>query len=125
MRVSEATGINRRRDSSVSAHKIGLANIALVEKALKQEWSPEQVSGWLKKERGILISFETIYLHAWATSAKVVIYTRTSGIRLKIKGYRSRKGHHSLRGKIKNRVSIQGRPLNVGSKERIGDWEIT
>jgi IS30 family transposase len=41
-----------------------------------------------------------------------------------VKGYRSRKGCYSSRGKIKNRVSIHDRPGEVDAKARIGDWEI-
>lgn len=41
-----------------------------------------------------------------------------------MKGYRSHKGSHSSRGKIKSRVSIHDRPSEVDAKERIGDWEI-
>ena len=33
----------------------------IVERLLKQEWSPEQISGRLKKEQGIRISHEWIY----------------------------------------------------------------
>src|SRR3989304_4678090 len=34
---------------------------AVVEKLLRQDWSPEQISGRLKKEQGIRISHEWIY----------------------------------------------------------------
>jgi IS30 family transposase len=39
---------------------------ALVEKLLHQEWSPEQISGRLKKEQKICISHEWIYQHVLA-----------------------------------------------------------
>jgi len=35
----------------------------IVENLLRQEWSPEQISGRLKKEQGIRISHEWIYQH--------------------------------------------------------------
>lgn len=84
------------------------ANIALIERGLRQEWSPEQISGWLKKEHSIYISFETINLYVWANKRQGGdLYTH---LRHQSKGYRSRKGCHASRGKINNRVSIHDRP---------------
>ena len=98
------------------------ANVALMEKELRQEWSPKQVAGWLKEERRIRINLETIYLYVWANKRQGGdLYTH---LRHQVKGYRSRKGPHSSRGKIKIRVSIHDRPSEADAKERIGDWEI-
>ena len=41
--------------------RITVESWALVEKLLKHEWSPEQISGRLKKEQGLGISHEWIY----------------------------------------------------------------
>jgi len=69
-----------------------------------------QISGWLEEEHCIRISLETIYLHIWANKNQGGdLYMH---LRHQIKGYRSRKVSHSLRGKIKNRVSIHDRPAN-------------
>jgi IS30 family transposase len=38
----------------------------LVEEKLRLDWSPEQVSGWLKTERGKAISHESIYQYIYA-----------------------------------------------------------
>jgi IS30 family transposase len=38
----------------------------VVEEKLRQDWSPEQVSGWLKKQTGQSISHEWIYQHILA-----------------------------------------------------------
>jgi transposase, IS30 family len=35
----------------------------LVESQLRQDWSPEQVAGWLKGERHVEVSHERIYQH--------------------------------------------------------------
>jgi len=112
----------KRRKQAVKPHKMTPANVALIEAGLRQEWSPDQVSGWLEQERSIAISHETIYLHVWADMHQGGdLYTH---LRHQIKGYRSRKGSHSLRGKIKNRVSIHDRPAEVDAKEHVGDWGI-
>jgi len=111
-----------RRKQAVKPHKMTPANVALIDTGLRQEWSPDQISGWLEQERSIAISHETIYLHVWADMHQGGdLYTH---LRHQIKGYRSRKGSHCSRGKIKNRVSIHERPAEVDAKSRIGDWEI-
>ena len=43
--------------------KMTVAVIKLCESKLKLDWSPEQVSGWLKAEKGIRLSHERIYQH--------------------------------------------------------------
>lgn len=111
-----------RRQQAVKPYKMTASNTALIEQGLRQEWSPEQISGWLKKEHKISISSETIYLYVWADKRQGgELYTH---LRHQVKGYRSRKGSRSSRGKIKNRVSIHDRPAEVDTKKRIGDWEI-
>ena len=37
--------------------------VLLIEEKILLDWSPEQISGWLKVERGIAISHERIYQH--------------------------------------------------------------
>jgi hypothetical protein len=39
------------------------ALIALIESKLTARWSPEQVSGWLREDQSIDMSYETIYQH--------------------------------------------------------------
>jgi IS30 family transposase len=93
----------------------------VVEEKLRQEWSPEQVSGWLKKYQGIRISHEWIYQYILADQrANGDLYThlRQHGKR------RKRYGKYDRRGKLPNRVSIEERPQMVEQRERLGDWEI-
>ena len=33
---------------------------------LCEDWSPEQVAGWLRRRQILRISYETIYRHIWA-----------------------------------------------------------
>jgi len=42
----------------------------IVERYLRMDWSPEQVSGFLRVEGIMRISHETIYLHVWAPQAR-------------------------------------------------------
>jgi len=92
----------------------------LVEEKLRDDWSPEQVSGWLKRY-GIRISHEWIYHH--------IVVDKHSGGNLYIhlrcqKKRRKRYGKYSKRGMIPNRVSIEERPKVVELRERLGDWEV-
>lgn len=94
---------------------------ALVEKMIQLEWSPEQISGRLKKESNILISHERIYEHVrWDRAQGGDLYTHLR------QGFKRRRkyGKVDLRGHIRDRVSIEQRPQIVDQKGRIGDWEI-
>ena len=89
---------------------------------LKQDWSPEQISGRLALEEDIHISHETIYQYIWADKkAGGDLYKHLRGSRKKKK---KRYGKKDSRGQIKDRISIDLRPEVVDNKERIGDWEI-
>ena len=88
--------------------------------AIKQDWSPEQISGRLFKEQGIPISHESIYLHIYQD--KYQGGNLHKHLRCQ-KKRRKRYGMQDRRGRIPNRVSIDERPSVVNNKSRIGDWE--
>ena len=93
-----------------------------VEFFLRQDWSPEQVSGYLVREEQIHISHETIYQHIWTDKrAGGNLYQH---LRWSQKKKRKRYGSRDRRGQIPDRVSIDQRPEIVNEKERLGDWEI-
>lgn len=92
----------------------------LIEDRLHQDWSPEQIVGWLKRNKGISISHESIYQYVLADK-------RAGGdlhkhLRCQ-KKRRKRYGSYDRRGKLPDRVSIEERPEIVDNRERIGDWE--
>ena len=91
-----------------------------IDEKIREDWSPEQISGWLEKNTDTTVSHEWIYQH---------IYTdkRTGGdlhkhLRCQ-KKRRKRVGDYDRRGKIPNQVSIDERPEIVDQRERLGDWE--
>ena len=95
---------------------------AIVTKYLKKYWSPEQISGWLKKHNKPWVSHETIYQF-------VIIDQKAGGnlytyLRRGHKKRRKRIKNKDRRGRIPNRVSIDERPAIVDTKERVGDWEL-
>jgi len=92
-----------------------------VDVRLRQDWSPEQISGWLNKHPRVRISHEWIYRHILADQLSGGdLYTH---LRCQ-KKRRKRYGKHDYRGKIPDRVSIEVRPAIVEQPERLGDWEI-
>ena len=56
---------DKRRKQAAKVLKMTPALIILIEARLVMDWSPEQVSGSLKNDLGILISHERIYQHIW------------------------------------------------------------
>jgi IS30 family transposase len=94
---------------------------AVVEKLLRQDWSPEQISGRLKKEQGICISHEWIYQYILADKqARGDLYKH---LRCQ-KKRRKRYGKYDRRGKLPNCRSIEERPAMVNARKRLGDWEV-
>jgi IS30 family transposase len=93
----------------------------LVEEKLRLDWSPEQVSTWLKLMWRIQVSHETIYQHIYAD--KRVGGSLYKHLRRQ-KKRRKRQGGRDLRGKIPDRVSIDQRPEIVDQRSRLGDWEV-
>jgi len=93
----------------------------LIETKLRLDWSPEQVSGWLRRHYAIQVSHEWIYQHILADKqAGGDLYRH---LRCQ-KKRRKRYGSYDRRGKLPNRVSIEERPSIVEQRQRIGDWEV-
>ncbi len=112
----------QRRQEAAKAVKMTPAVIAQVEEKLRQEWSPEQIAGWLSRTRGISLSHERIYQHVRTDRrAGGPLYTH---LRQGHKKRKKRYGKPDSRGQIRDRVSIENRPEVVEKKSRIGDWEI-
>lgn len=113
---------SRRREEAVVPSKMTVEMVEQIESKIRQEWSPEQISGWLLETEEELISHETIYRHIWSDKqAGGDLYTH---LRRQGKAYDKRRNGKSTRGQIKGRVSIDERPEVVDVKSRVGDWEI-
>jgi len=93
----------------------------IVDNLLKKDWSPEQISGRLRKEQGIRISHEWIYQH-------ILVDKKAGGdlyrhLRCQ-KKRRKRYGSYDRRGQLPNCRSIEERPTRVNTRKRLGDWEV-
>ncbi len=89
---------------------------------LKQDWSPEQISGRMKLDTGVSVVHETIYRYIYTNKkngGKLYKY-----LRHKNKKYHCRSNNYQARGTIIDRIMIDKRPKIVEKKSRIGDLEI-
>ncbi|MBD3277685.1 MAG: IS30 family transposase [Candidatus Aegiribacteria sp.] len=92
-----------------------------IEDLLRKDWSPDQISGRLKREHGRTISHETIYKYVYADKkAGGDLHTHLRCRKKRRKRYGSGRNR---RGVIPNRTSIDERPSVVDERKRIGDWE--
>jgi len=130
-----------KRNASESGYKAKLANVIsqtrkktalkkikftstlqeIVTEKLKNKWSPEQISGYLKKEGLESISHERIYQYVWKDKKQGgELYKH---LRQASKKYKKRRGSKDSRGQIPGKISIDQRPPEVDLKQRFGDWE--
>ena len=108
----------KRRNRAQS--RIDGSTWALVERLIRYDLSPEQISDRLKKKRGVLISHERIYQHILAdkrVGGDLYRHLRCQKKRKK------RYGSYDRRGVLPSRVSIDDRPAIVDTRQRLGDWE--
>jgi transposase, IS30 family len=91
-----------------------------IERLLRQDWSPEQISGRLKLAKQPSVSHEWIYLYVYADKRRGG--TLHQHLRSQ-KKQRKRYSGYIRRGQIPNRISIDKRPKIVTRKGRFGDWE--
>ena len=92
-----------------------------IDQLIREDWSPEQISGQLKRSGDIQISHEWIYQHIYEDKRKNGDLHRHLRCQKK---RRKRYGIYDRRGKLSNRVSIERRPAEVESRQRLGDWEV-
>jgi transposase, IS30 family len=113
----------RKRKPKPHLLKMTPETIALIDQKLTlYQWSPEQISGWLKKEHPQqAVSHERIYQHIRQDKkAGGSLYTH---LRRRGRKYLKRLNGRTTRGRIIGRVDISARPPIVETRERFGDWE--
>jgi len=102
---------------------------ALVAQKLSEEWSPEQISGWLARtyagDQALRVSSETIYRSLFVQVRGVLAKELTAHLRTKRTMRQSknasRKGQG--RGGITDAVSISERPPEIEDRAVPGHWE--
>jgi len=101
----------------------------IVASKLILDWSPEQISGWLKieypKDESTRVSHETIYrslfIQARGVLKKELIQHLRTNRRIRRSRHSSDRGHRS--GQIVDAISIRERPAEVEDRAIPGHWE--
>lgn len=111
---------NARRWTPRRNRRFGEPEWALVASLLRQKFSPEQISGWLRLHGLLEISHETIYIHIWRDKRRggqLWRYLRQPFKR------RKRYNTNEKRGRAPGKRHITERPAVVDQRSEIGHWE--
>jgi transposase, IS30 family len=111
----------RRVDKGERCRKIQGTLQRHVERHLRRSWSPEQISGRLRLERGIRISHETIYQHVLRDArrqGKLRYCLRFGGY----KHHRFRKSKVAVKSGLRKK-SVHQRCAAANKRRELGHWE--
>ena len=115
---SYATARRRRCRRGARFSAEDMAHVAAL---VRRKWSPEQISGVLKKKGVLSISHETIYRRIrWDKKVGGDLWRHT---RIMSKFGRKRYRSHDSRGVLPGKRPIGDRPAEVEGRRRIGHWE--
>jgi transposase, IS30 family len=101
----------------------------LVASKLILDWSPQQISGWLKSQypddESLRVSHETIYRSLFIQARGVLKKELLGHLRSKRRIRRSQHAHifRDSRGQIADAISIRERPAEVEDRALPGHWE--
>ena len=110
-----------RRGRSRRNERFGPSDWRIVDACIKQQWSPEQAAGWLRRKRQLSISHETIYRHIWRDrrqGGRLYLHLRYSP-----KQRRKRYGSYDSRGRLAGKRPISERPAGAQNRSRVGHLE--
>lgn len=110
-----------RRARSRRNERFSAADWERVLALVREDWSPEQVAGWLKRHGHLRISHETIYRYIWRDlHAGGTLHRHLRGAR---KQRRKRYGRYDSRGRLAGKRPITARPAVVEARTELGHWE--
>jgi transposase, IS30 family len=105
----------RRSERSRNAPRVPEATLRIAAYFLRQDWSPEQVAGFVP------VSHETLYRYIYTDKAQGGSLWR--GLRCQKKKRKRYAGGRERRGQLPNRRSIHDRPASVETRSCVGHWE--
>lgn len=88
---------------------------------LRQEWSPEQISDYLRQKEQCYISFQTIY--RWIRKDRRRGGSLYKNLRIVPKRRRKRYRSKDFRGILAGKRLISERPAYINNRSLIGHWE--
>lgn len=130
-RASIADGAAWRRSERPKKYKLQ-ANaelLCIVAEKLTLQWSPEQISGWLRREYAsteeMRVSHETIYKTLYIQARGALKQELVAHLRTRRRMRKSKKASNSDqgRGQIVDAVAISERPPEVEDRSVPGHWE--
>lgn len=101
----------------------------IIAEKLSEDWSPQQVSGWLKRkyadDETMQVSHETIYRSLFLQARGVLKKELTRHLRSKrqLRRSKSAPSKRAVRGQIIDAVSIRERPAEAEDRAIPGHWE--
>jgi IS30 family transposase len=101
----------------------------VVEEKLAEDWSPQQIAGWLGREFAeepeMQVSHETIYLSLFVQARGALKRDLTTHLRSRrvMRRPRTRSGHGHGQGQIVDAISIRERPAEAEDRAVPGHWE--
>lgn len=103
----------------------------MVAAKLAEDWSPQQISGWLVQEHpadgGMRVSAETVYRSLFMQARGVLAKQLTRHLRSNRMMRRAKRASYKGRGRggIIDAVSITQRPAHVEDRTTLGHWKAT
>ena len=120
-RPKQAHLLAEERSRGRSRGQINPETWALIESRLRLDWSPEQISGWLRRTGRSTVSHERIYQYILTDkNAGGDLYRHLRCQKQRKKRY----GARDRRGQLPDRKGIETRPAIVSARSRVGDWEL-
>ena len=111
----------RRRRSRRNQH-FTEKDYTIVRQLLRKQWSPEQITGHLKRQGLRCFSHETIYRYIWRDKKKGGLLWKQ--LRCANKRRRKRYKAYDSRGRLADKRNIADRPSEVETRKTKGHWEI-
>jgi IS30 family transposase len=111
----------RRRSRSRRNQRFAPADWRRIHGRLREDGSPEQVAGWLRRHQLLRISHETIYRPIWADLQQGG--ARHTHLRCARRQRRKRSGTYERRGRGSGKRPITARPAAAERRTEIGHGE--
>ena len=100
---------------------------SIVIRLLEADWSPEQISGWLKRQspdgKTMCVSHETIYRSLFVQARGVLREELKKHLRTRRMFRHARPHHAAMSGGIPESISIRSRPAEIEDRALPGHWE--
>jgi len=113
---------NGRRSRSRKGHQFTCRQTSFVIKLIKRKWSPEQVSGVLRRLKIMSISDQTIYNYIKLNHKEGGDWWKS--LRHSNKRRRKRYGAYDSRGVLPGKRPLADRPRSAETRSEIGHFEI-